>query len=139
MSEAKLREILGGPEYVGPVVGVKQEYHVFRTARGDFVVFSKSNRGSTSFHLTFVPAARVEALRRVIPKKGTTSGSLLKEKKVSALFGTEERDALYFEVLTTLYVMAALGLVEVTRSGRSLAFTPKERPDQVSPPFRPAA
>jgi hypothetical protein len=129
MSGAMLREILGGPEYIGPVVGVKQEYQVFRTARGDFVVFSKSNRGSTSFHMSFVPATRVEALKQMIPKKGATSGSLLKEKKVIEMFGTEDRDALYFEVLTTLYVLAGMGVVEITKSGRNLVFTPGKRPE----------
>ena len=128
MSDAGLREILGGPEYIGPVVGVKQEYQVFRTARGDFVVFSKSNRGSTSFHMSFVSASRVAALRQLIPKKGSTSGSLLKDKTVVETFGTEERDVLYFEVLTTLYVLAAVGAVEITRSGRNLVFTPKAAP-----------
>jgi hypothetical protein len=132
MSGAMLREMLGGPEYVGPVSGVKQEYHVFRTARGDFVVFSKSNRGSTSFHATFVPEVRVESLRTAIPKKGTTSGSLLKEKGVAEKFGTDDKAALYFEVLTTLYVMAAMGIVEITKSGRNLLFTASERPNHAA-------
>ena len=128
MSAAELREILGGPEYIGPVIGVKQEYHVFRTARGDFVVFSKSTRGSKSFHMSFVSASRVATLRESIPKKGTTSGSLLKEKAVVEAFGSEDRDVLYFEVLTTLYVLAAVGAVEVAKSGRNLVFTPREAP-----------
>src|SRR5579863_10530691 len=75
MSSAELGEVSGGLEYIGPVVGVKQEYHVFRTGRGDYAVFSKSNRGSASFHMTFVQAERVETLRHSIPKKGATSGS----------------------------------------------------------------
>jgi len=139
MSEAELREILGGPEYIGPAIGVKQEYQVFRTARGDFVVFSKSNRGSSSFHMSFVSASRVTALRQLIPKKGTTSGSLLKEKKVVETFGSEDRDVLYFEVLTTLYVLAAVGAVEITKSGRNLVFTPKEAllTDGAPDPHRP--
>lgn len=132
MSSTELRDILGGPEYIGPVVGVKQEYQVFKTARGDYVVFSKSNRSSTSFHMTFVPATRVETLRQVIPKKGATSGSLLKEKKVIEMFGSGERDALYFEVLTTLYVLAGMGVVEISKSGRNLVFTPGKRPGQVT-------
>jgi hypothetical protein len=125
MPDQELREILGGPEYVGPVAGVKTEYQVFRTGRGDFVVFSKSNRSSTSFHMTFVPAARVEALRQLLPKEGATSGTLLKEKRVVEAFGAGERAALYFDVLTTLYVLAAMGRVEITKSGRNLAFKPK--------------
>jgi hypothetical protein len=125
MPDPELREILGGPDYIGPVVGVKTGYQVFRTGRGDFVVFSKSNRGSASFHMTFVRAARVEALGRLLPKEGATSGSLLKDKRVVEAFGMEDRAALYFEVLTTLYVLAAMGVVEVKKSGRSLVFTPK--------------
>lgn len=125
MSSDELRAILGGPEYVGRVAGVKQEYHVFRTGKGDFVVFSKSNRSSTSFHMTFVASAKAEALSLFVPEKGTSSGSLLREKKVAEIFGIEEKSSLYFEVLTALYVLAARGVVEITKSGRNLVFTPK--------------
>lgn len=127
MSSAELREISSGLEYVGPVVGVKQEYHVFRTGRGDYAVFSKSNRGSASFHMTFVQAERVETVSHLIPKKGATSGALLKEKEITETFRIDDNAALYFEVLTTLYVMAAMGVVEITKSGRTLLFTPGER------------
>lgn len=126
MSGSVLREIFGGPEYVGPVRGLKQEYQVFRTPRGDYLVLSKSNRSATSFHMTFVPELRVESLRAVVPKKGTSSGALIKDKKVSDIFGVDDRDALYFEVLTTLYVLASLGAVVITKSGRNLLFTPRE-------------
>ena len=60
---------------------------------------SKSNRSNTSFHMTFVPELRVESLETAIPKKGTTSGMLLKDKKVIDMFGVEDKGALYFEVL----------------------------------------
>ena len=103
---------------------MRQEYQVFRTSRGDYVVFSRSNRSSTSFHMTFVPATRVKVLQRKIPKEGTTSGALVNDKKVIESFGVEDRAALYFEVLTTLYVMAALGIVAVSKSGRNLVFKP---------------
>ena len=76
--------------------------------------------------MTFVPEVRVESLRTAIPKKGTTSSMLLKDKKVIDMFGVEDNEALYFEVLTTLYVLASLGAVSITKSGRSLVFTPRE-------------
>ncbi len=123
-SAPELQRVLGGPEYVGPVAAVKQEYQVFRTGRGDFVVFSKSNRSASSYHMTFVPASRVQALRRLIPSKGATSGSLLKDKKVVTIFAGESRDTIYFEMLTTLYVLAAMGFVAISKSGRSLLFVP---------------
>ena len=126
MAYSVLREMFAGPEYVGPVTGVKQEYHVFRTPRGDYAVMSKSNRSATSFHMTFVPEVRVESLRTAIPKRGTTSTMLLKDKKVVETFGVEDKEALYFEVLTTLYVLASLGAVTITKSGRNLVFTPRE-------------
>ena len=126
MSGAALREIFGGPEYIGPVLGVKQEYHIFRTGRGDYVVFSKSNRSMTSFHMTFVPESRVDALRQVVPKEGTTTGSLAKDKRVAEAFGTADKQALYFEVLTTLYILAAMNFLQVTKSGRNLVFTPRK-------------
>ena len=125
-SSPELRRILGGPEYIGPVTGVKTEYHVFRTARGDFVAFSKSSRSITSFHMTFVPATWAETIREALPDAGATAGDLSKQVVVAETFGTKEKEALYFEVLTTLYVLAALGKVEITKSGRSLLFTPKE-------------
>lgn len=128
MPEPQLRDIFGEPEYVGPVTAVKREYHVFRAGRGDFAVFSRSNRSAMSFHKTFVPAARLEALKQSIPKKGTTSNSLLKEERVLEAFGTEDRQALYFDVLTTLYAMAALDIVSISKSGRNLVFTPLDGP-----------
>jgi len=132
MSSAELREILGGPEYIGPVVGVRQEYQVFRTGRGDYVVFSKSNRGSASFHMTFVHSARVEALRQLFPEKGTTSGSLLKERKVAEIFGTKDRAALYFEVLTTLYVLAPSGSSRSRKRGGTSCSLPWRRTRRIT-------
>jgi hypothetical protein len=125
MASPELRDIMSGPEYVGPVLGVKSEYHVYRTAKRDFVVFTKSNRGKTSFHVTFVAETRVEALKELVPEDGTTSGALLKDARVAEIFREDDRDALYFEVLTTLYILAALSFVEITKSGRNLLFTPK--------------
>ena len=123
MASPDLEELLGGPRYIGPVAGVKQEYQVFRTARGDYVVFNKSNRGGSSFHATFVQAAKAEALIRLVPKGGATSGALLKEKKVTEIFPADTKEARYFEVLTTLYVLAAMNSVEISKSGRNLVFT----------------
>lgn len=125
MSSDDLRRALGGPEYIGPVSGTKQEYQVFRTARGDYAVFSKSNRSSMSFHMTLISARWVEELNRLIPREGTTSGTLIRQTEVTAVFGSEQRDELYFELLTTLYVLAALGRVDIGKSGRSLVFTPR--------------
>jgi hypothetical protein len=122
--DRELREIFGGPVYLGVVTGVKQEYHVLRTARGDYAVFSKSNRGGSSFHMTFVRASKVEFVTRLIPESGTTARSVAAERSLSKEFETDDEDSLYFEVLTTLYVIAALGAVEVRRSGRSLLFVP---------------
>lgn len=126
MASSMLREIFGGPEYIGPVTGVKQEYQVFRTPKGDYAILSKSNRSATSFHMTFVPEVRVVSLRAVVPKTGTTSSMLLKDNKVVDMFGVEDKKVLYFEVLTTLYVLASLGAVVITKSGRNLVFTPRE-------------
>lgn len=126
VSDPQLREILGGPEYVGPVTAVKQEYEIFRTGRGDYVVFSRSNRSPSSFHMTFVAASKLDVLKRFVTKDGTTSRALMNESEVTEAFGTEDKGALYFEVLTTLYVMAALGMVDITKSGRNLLFTASE-------------
>ena len=52
---------------------------------------SKSNRSTTSFHMTFVPEVRVESLRTAIPKKGTTSTMLLRDKKIIEMLGSMTR------------------------------------------------
>jgi len=75
--------------------------------------------------MTFVPEVRIEILKQVIPKKGTTSNSLLKERRMLEAFGGQDRRVLCFEVLAALYVLVALGIVEISKSGRNLVFTPR--------------
>jgi hypothetical protein len=111
--------------FVGTVAAVRQEYQAFRTVGGDFVVFSPSNRGTTSYHMTVVGADRVEAVARLVTKEGVTSGSLMKDKRVTEAFG-EDRVGLRFDLLMALYVLTAQGRVEMGRSGRNLVFTLKK-------------
>jgi hypothetical protein len=108
---------------VGKVEGVRQEYQVFRTAMGDYVVFSPSSRGSSSFHMTRVSADKVEALASVIGKEGVTTGTLMKEEGLEEAFGAEDKVAMRFDVLMGLYILTALGRVEMAKSGRNLVFT----------------
>jgi hypothetical protein len=108
---------------VGSVEAVRQEYQVFRTAGGDFVVFSPSSRGSSSFHMTSVPAEKVEALAKMITKDGVTTGSLMKDKRLEEVFGSGEKIATRFDLLMTLYVLTALGRAEMKKSGRNLVFS----------------
>jgi hypothetical protein len=113
--------------YVGTVKAVRQEYEVFRTVGGDYVVFSPSNRGASSFHMTLVAAEKVEALGEVVSKEGVTSGSLMNDKRVVEAFGGTEKVALRFDLLMALYVLTASGRVEMGKSGRNLVFTQKPR------------
>jgi hypothetical protein len=113
---------------VGNVTAVRQEYQVFRTAGGDFLVFSPSSRGSSSFHMTLVEAVKVDALVKVVGKKRVTTGSLMKDGKLEEVFGPGDMvatrfDLLRFDLLMALYVLTALGKVEMTKSGRNLVFT----------------
>jgi hypothetical protein len=110
---------------VGTVEAVRQQYHVYRSATQDFVVLSPSNRGTSSYHLTQVPAEKVEALEKIVGKGGATTGSLMKESKLDAVFGTKENVAKRFDILMGLYVLTALGKVEMGKSGRNLIFTKK--------------
>jgi hypothetical protein len=110
---------------VGTVEAVRQQYHVYRSATRDFVVLSPSNRGTSSYHLTQVPAEKVEALEKIVGKGGATTGSLMKESKLDAVFGTKENVAKRFDILMGLYVLTALGKVEMGKSGRNLIFTKK--------------
>ena len=107
---------------VGTVEAVRQEYQVFRTAGGDFLVFSPSNRGSLSFHMAHVPATKVEALSKVVGKDAVTSGSLLKDGRLEEAFGSGDRVAMRFDLLMGLYVLVAQGSVEMEKEGRNLVF-----------------
>lgn len=77
---------------MGTVKAVAQEYPVFRTA-GGFLMFSPSNRGSLSFHMTHMPARKVQALARMIGKGGVTSASFLRDKRLDEAFGSEDKVA----------------------------------------------
>ena len=113
---------------VGRVRAVRQEYEVFRSAGGDFVVFSPSSRGSSSFHMTRVPAENVEALRKMLTSDGVTTGSLMKDERLEEVFGSDEKVAKRFDLLMALYVLTALGKAEMKKSGRILVFS-KQRDD----------
>ena len=108
---------------IGTVEAVRQEYQVFRTATGDYVVFSPSSRGSSSYHMSRVSADKVEALLKVIGREGATTGSLMKDERLDQAFGTEDRIAMRFDVLMGLYILTAMGKVEMQKSGRNLVFT----------------
>ncbi len=110
---------------VGTVEAVRQEYQVFRSAGGDYLVFSPSSRGTLSFHMTQVPAAKVEALSAIIGKEGVTTGSLMKEKKVEEAFGSDNKVAMRFDLLICLYVLFALGKLDMKKEGRNLVFSKK--------------
>ncbi len=113
---------------VGTVQAVRQEYQVFRSAGGDFVVFSPSSRGSPSFHMTRVPGEKVEALGKMLTNDGVTTGSLMKDTRLEEVFGSGEKVAKRFDLLMALYVLTALGKAEMKKSGRILVFS-KRRND----------
>jgi hypothetical protein len=108
--------------HVGSVQAVRQEYQVFRTVGGDYLVFSPSSRGPSSFHMTLVAAAKVDALERGVTKEGVTSGSLMKDRRLAEEFGEGEKSGLRFDLLMALYVLTALGKAEMGKSGRNLVF-----------------
>lgn len=112
--------------YIGSVKAVRQEYRVYRTAAGDFLVLSPSSRSPSSYYMTLVTAAEVEAVARVVRRKSVTTNSLMEEKEATETFAAKERTALRFELLMTLYALVATGAVEMGRSGRNLVFSPKK-------------
>ena len=107
---------------VGTVQAVRQEYQVFRSAGGDFVLFSPSSRGSSSFHMTFVQVEKVDALGKMLTSDGVTTGSLMKDERLEEVFGSGEKVAKRFDLLMALYVLTALGKAEMKKSGRILVF-----------------
>ena len=126
MSRADVSGLFMALVPVGTVEAIRQEYQVFRTAGGDFLVFSPSNRGSLSFHMTHVPAVKVQALAKVVGREPVTSGSLLKDERLEAAFGSEDKVAMRFDLLMGLYVLVAQGSVEMEKEGRNLVFRRRE-------------
>ena len=111
---------------VGTVEAVRQEYQVFRSAGGDYLVFSPSSRGTSSFHMTVIGAEKVEALAAAVGKHGVTTGSLMKDGKLEEEFGPGDKVATRFDMLIGLYVLTAMGRVEMEKEGRNLVFRRKE-------------
>jgi len=126
MERGSVSDLFRAPMPVGTVEAVRQEYEVFRTAGGDYLVFSPSSRGSSSFHMTLVSSAKVEALAAAMGKGEVTTGSLMKDPKLEAAFGADQVAA-RFDILTALYVLAAEGRVEMKRDGRNLSFSKRVR------------
>lgn len=126
MGQADLSGLFMALFPVGTVEAVRQEYQVFRTAGGDFLVFSPSNRGSRSFHMARVPAAEVQALAKVVGKEGVTSGSLIRDERIEETFGSKDRASMRFDLLMGLYVLVAQGTVGMEKEGRSLVFRSKK-------------
>ena len=126
MSRADVSGLFMALVPVGTVEAIRQEYQVFRTAGGDFLVFSPSNRGSLSFHMTHVPAVKVQALAKVVGREPVTSGSLLKDERLEDAFGSEDKVAMRFDLLMGLYVLVAQGSVEMEKEGRNLVFRRRE-------------
>ncbi|MDE1852359.1 MAG: hypothetical protein KGI38_01295 [Thaumarchaeota archaeon] len=122
MAQSDVSDLFRALVHVGAVEGVRQEYQVFRTAGGDFVVISPSSRGTLSYHMTQVPAGKVEALSKVVGKEGVTTGSLMKDQRLEGVFDSEDKVAVRFDILMGLYVLSALGRIEMTRDGRKLVF-----------------
>jgi hypothetical protein len=117
--------LFGALAPVGTVQAVRQVYHVFRTAEGMFVVFSPSNRGTTSYHMSLVEADKVDAIAEVITKDGVTTGSLMKDDRVTEVFSESDEAGIRYDVLMALYVLTAQGTVEMNKVGRNLVFTKK--------------
>jgi len=114
---------------VGSVQAVRQEYQVFRSAGGDFLVFSPSSRGSSSFHMTRVIGEKVEALGKMLTNEGITTGSLMKDERLEEVFGSDEKVDKWFDLLMALYVLTALGKAEMKKSGRILVFSRRRNDD----------
>jgi hypothetical protein len=108
---------------IGRVEAVRQEYEIFRTAGGDYLVFSRSSRGSSSYHMTLMSSAKVEALAAAMSRGGVTTGSLMKDSKLEKTFGTEDKVAVRFDMLICLYILVAMGRAEMKKEGRNLVFT----------------
>ena len=122
MAQSDVSDLFRALVPVGAVEAVRQQYTVFRSAGGDFLVFSPSSRGNFSYHMTVVSADKVEALRDVVGGTGVTTGLLLEDKRLEDAFGHGDRVAARFDILMALYVLSALGEVSMEKEGRNLVF-----------------
>ena len=129
MEKGRVSDLFRALTPVGTVEAIRQEYEVFRTAGGDYLVFSPSSRGSSSYHMTLVASGKVEALAAAMGKGGVTTGSLMKDPRLEAIFGTDDKVAKRFDILIGLYVLAAMGRARLKRDGRNLLFT-RRAPDE---------
>ncbi len=129
MEKGGVSDLFRALVHLGTVEAVRQEYQVFRTAGGDYLVFSPSSRGTSSFHMTMVGAAKVEALHRRVGKQGVTTGSLMKDGKLEEAFGPSNKVETRFDLLMGLYVLTAMGKVEMEKEGRNLVFRRKTDDD----------
>ncbi len=125
MKQGRVSDLFRALIPVGTVDAVRQEYQVFRAAGGDFLIFSPSSRGSSSYHMTVVDSAKVEALEKMVGRQGVTTGSLMKEGKLEEAFGPTDKVATRFDLLMGLYVLTAMGKVEMEKEGRNLVFRRK--------------
>ncbi len=123
MEPTKVGDLFRALVPMGNVEAVRQEYEVFRTAGGDYLVFSPSSRGSSSYHMTIVGSEKVEALAGVLGKDDATTGSLMKSGKLEGVFGAGDNVAMRFDVLMGLYVLTASGRADMKKEGRNLVFT----------------
>jgi hypothetical protein len=122
MAQSAVSDLFRALFPVGTVKAVRQEYQVFKTSGGDFVVLSPSSRGTMSYHMTWVPAGKVEALSKAVGKEGVTTGSLMKDERLEGAFENTDKVATRFDILMGLYVLSALGRVQMEKSGRNLVF-----------------
>ena len=111
---------------MGKVEAVRQVYEVFRTAGGDYLVFNPGSRGSSSYHMTLISSTKVEALISAMSEEGVTTGSLTKDSKLEEAFGMKDKVAMRFDILIGLYILAAMGRVEMKKEGRNLVFTKRK-------------
>jgi len=129
MEKGRVSDIFRALIPVGTVEAIRQEYEAFRTAGGDYLVFSPSSRGSSSYHMTLVSSGKVEALAAAMGERGVTTGSMMKEPKLEEAFDTSDEVAKRFHILIGLYILAAAGRARMKREGRNLVFT-KRVPDE---------
>jgi hypothetical protein len=121
--EGEVADIFRALMPVGTVEAVRQKYEVFRTAGGDYLVFSPSSRGSSSYHMTLVSSATVGTLAVAMGKEGVTTGSLMKDSRLEKALGKRDKIAKRFDILIGLYVLAAAGRAEMKKEGKKLIFT----------------
>lgn len=105
----KLRNVLGGMDYVGEVAATKRVYSVFSYGKG-YILASNKTYSVWEGDFVIVPGRHVEYLAKRLKGQSALTTKAIKDRTRKASFARDR-----FNVLNGLYVLIALGRAKIDR------------------------